>query len=382
MTYQPHRITPARASFITRLFWLGADDSIETPHEPVTARKHPSDFDRFSARHGALIDGVCDFLARARLDPAPAHYELAWHYLTSACATERFRIETHLLEQGQIAPGDAEVLLSEMRPTIRTHDLDLMIEQARASISDARASTDQSGRDAAEYGAALTTGIAALDSPASVRVATAHLRQLTQDMVTRVARAENDLKAQSLAMGKLRSKLAHSQKEALSDPLTGLPNRRAFERRLKDAITNARSAGRVTTIRTLSVGFCDIDHFKAVNDSHGHATGDRIIRYIADMLAAMAGGGCHVARHGGDEFAVLFEGDGAETASAKLDDIRMALGEKHLVAQDSGEDIGPISFSGGIAVLLDGDTPSSLLARADRALYQAKSSGRGRVDIG
>jgi diguanylate cyclase len=127
------------------------------------------------------------------------------------------------------------------------------------------------------------------------------------------------------------------------------------------------------------VGFCDIDHFKAINDTHGHATGDRVIRFVADALRKVTGPKIHVARHGGEEFALIFPNIGAEQAARMLDRTREALVERHLLARDTQAEIGCVSFSGGVAELRSGENISALLMRADHALYRAKESGRNKV---
>jgi diguanylate cyclase len=177
-------------------------------------------------------------------------------------------------------------------------------------------------------------------------------------------------------MGHLRSRLAQSQKMALSDPLTDLPNRRAFDISMKEAVETSR-----TKHQPLSVGFCDIDRFKLINDTHGHATGDRVIRYVADTLRKVVGPKVHVARHGGEEFALIFEHRDAEAAAELLDRARDMMSERNLLARDTQAEIGSVSFSGGIAELRSGENVTALLMRADNALYRAKETGRNRVLI-
>src|SRR3546814_14337675 len=106
-------------------------------------------------------------------------------------------------------------------------------------------------------------------------------------------------------------------RDAELDYLTGLPNRRAFELLLDRHHKEARAA-----LEPLSVAFCDIDEFKKVNDLHGHEAGDRVIKAIADTLARISNDHCHVARHGGEEFVMLFRGLTPTEAAAKPDDAR------------------------------------------------------------
>jgi diguanylate cyclase len=332
--------------------------------------------ERFRMRHGEMLDRICDFLADAGLDPIPDHYELAWLYTAAASSIQRLPIESHLLEYGRIDPVDAARLLDEIRCTISERELSQMVDDAKTRIGEARATTEQSSRDAASFSANLGISLADLEDPQRSAAAIGQLQKLTQQMIQRTALAEARLRERSKAMGQLRSRLAQSQKMALSDSLTDLPNRRAFDINLKESVERARALH-----LPLSVGFCDIDHFKAINDTHGHATGDRVIRLVADALNKVVGPKVHVARHGGEEFALIFTATEAEAAARLLDKARASLVDRNLVARDSGAEIGHISFSGGVAELRSGETLSAVMMRADNALYRAKENGRNRIDV-
>ncbi len=350
--------------------WIEAEPAVPAP------REHLTDRDRFLMRHSILLEQICDFLGSTGLDPIPDHYELAWFYVANASFTQRHRIEAHMIEHGAISPSDAVQLLDHFRSAMSEAELSEMVERAKADILLACATTDQAGRDVAGYSAALD--VSALDASDIQQAAQTirALQQLTQDMVIRTAHAEAELASRSKAMGKLEARLAQTQKQAMTDALTGLPNRRGFDAELEAAMEKAQVAA-----MPLTIGFCDIDHFKRVNDEHGHATGDRVIRHVATCLSAVADTKCHVARHGGEEFALLFVGLNASEAFAQLDAAREALTAKRLVSRDTNLPLGEVSFSGGIATLHSGESASKLLARADQALYAAKNAGRNRIVI-
>jgi len=133
------------------------------------------------------------------------------------------------------------------------------------------------------------------------------------------------------------------------------------------------------TGKPLAVAFCDIDHFKAINDGHGHATGDRVLCFVADLLMRASGNRCHVARHGGEEFVMLFPGMAPEQALVIVDAARASLGERRLVNRDNGVSLPPVTFSAGIADVMLFAEPGEALSAADAALYAAKQGGRDRV---
>src|SRR3546814_17713193 len=132
-------------------------------------------------------------------------------------------------------------------------------------------------------------------------------------------------------------------RDAELDYLTGLPNRRAFELLLDRHHKEARAA-----LEPLSVAFCDIDEFKKVNDLHGHEAGDRVIKAIADTLARISNDQCHVARHGGEEFVMLFRGLTPTEAAAKLDDAREAPADRRLSNSNTDDPFGQTPTPGGV----------------------------------
>ncbi|TAD82459.1 MAG: GGDEF domain-containing protein [Sphingomonadales bacterium] len=205
----------------------------------------------------------------------------------------------------------------------------------------------------------------------------AQVLDLSRAMLARIEQVEGAMAKSEAETAALRESLAKARAEADVDDLTRLPNRRAFERRLVSAAMEARAKG-----EPLSLAFCDVDHFKQVNDRHGHAAGDRVLCALAASLTEMARDDCFVARHGGEEFVLLFYGIGKERAKARLDTIRRAQGAKMLMNRDTGQPFGRITFSGGVAEVTEDPDIRSALARADAALYCAKQQGRNQVALG
>ena len=202
------------------------------------------------------------------------------------------------------------------------------------------------------------------------------LIDLSRAMLGQLRSIEAEIERNHAEAEHLRESLAKAKAEAELDFLTGLPNRRAFERYLTEHTGQALAEG-----SPLSIAFADVDHFKQVNDVHGHEAGDRVLKTIAEALSATSRDGCFVARHGGEEFAIVFPETDSAKAFELLDGARAKLASRRLMNRETGKPFGQITFSAGIAQMgSDGDARAAL-ARADDALYRAKKEGRNRVLI-
>lgn len=158
---------------------------------------------------------------------------------------------------------------------------------------------------------------------------------------------------------------------ATTDALTGLHNRQAFELLAQQLISDCRR-----TNGTFAVILADIDLFKQVNDAHGHLMGDQVIREIATTLRASLRASDILCRWGGEEFLVIVRGCDLESAQHVAETLRATIADTFSTRTDLAT---TITISLGVSVYRDGISLDDLLANADRALYQAKNSGRNRV---
>jgi diguanylate cyclase (GGDEF)-like protein len=189
--------------------------------------------------------------------------------------------------------------------------------------------------------------------------------RLTEDAEARLSRVA-ELVSLVVASADVRERLV---RQARTDPLTGLPHHGTFHRQLQEEIARTERFGGV-----LSLAVIDIDHFKTVNDVHGHEVGDATLRAVADRLAAHARVVDMAARVGGEEFGWLMPGTPLPGARAAADRFRSSV---------AGEAFGPVAaltVSVGVAQLTDLDPDgSALFRRADAALFAAKAAGRDRT---
>jgi diguanylate cyclase len=193
-------------------------------------------------------------------------------------------------------------------------------------------------------------------------------------MVALNARLSSDLSGASGEISRLREDLSAIRKEAYTDGLTGIANRKAFNKRIDELTTEVKiKPGHVCLLLT------DIDHFKKFNDTHGHLVGDQVIKVVAKSLARSVRDADFVARYGGEEFAALFPSTRLADAIAAAEKIRSAVCARDMQNRRTGENLGRITISVGVAEYAIGESIDDLIARADTALYLAKQTGRNRV---
>jgi diguanylate cyclase len=245
--------------------------------------------------------------------------------------------------------------------------LEESLDEFGRTTSSAKAATN-------EYNSALKQHVDDLEQVSKAGVVISELATLAQAMIERTRTIESELGRSEKRARALQKNLEEAQRAADHDHLTGLPNRRSFEQLLDREYKEAKAAR-----EPLCVAFCDIDLFKRINDTHGHAAGDRVLKVVAETLARISDDKCHVARHGGEEFAVLFRGCSPREAFERLDSARQDIAERRLVNRATDMPFGQVSFSGGLADLFAFKTKGAALKAADEALYRAKAEGRNRI---
>ncbi len=196
-----------------------------------------------------------------------------------------------------------------------------------------------------------------------------------KDELGKLARDIRAMQQKILAqISELNANQIELERMAHNDPLTGLPNRRLFFDRLQHAISKAERSNKLVGLL-----YVDLDHFKEINDSHGHAIGDEVLRSVARLLGSVTRSGDTVARLGGDEFVILF--DEVEDGASLLSIAQKLLGLLQNRLLIGGKDL-VVRASLGISLYpRDGQDAQSLLQNADRAMYNSKRDGRNKITI-
>ncbi|HUL46374.1 MAG TPA: GGDEF domain-containing protein [Steroidobacteraceae bacterium] len=256
--------------------------------------------------------------------------------------------------------------------------LDRLQRKLRDVLEEAAQTAAAALEDSGQFEAALRdtrsrlTGASNLES---VHAIISELARETTRMHSATEAVHQKLETRAREVELLTRQLEQAKSEALLDPLTGLKNRRGFELAVKELATSG------SAFKGSALVLADIDHFKQINDRHGHLLGDKILRAIGQTLQSNIKGRDIAARPGGDEFAVLLQQTPLAGARALAEQIRTAVAAGRIRRADSKDQPGSVTLSIGVAAGGSDDTLESLLARADAALYAAKRAGRNRVSV-
>jgi len=322
-----------------------------------------------------LYDKIGSLLFENSLEPTPQNFDVCHRYLT----TDDGELHSHVdraLKSGGLTAVSVASIIAQRSVEMSAEDLGQMANGAQTQLDNILHLLHRSSQDVRSYGASLEENRAALEDPATTVRTVEDLITLTRAMIEKSREVEEKLRVSSEEITSLRDNLAEARKKADTDPLTGLPNRGSLDARLKDALAKARAEN-----TPLSVAICDIDKFKAVNDTHGHLVGDEVIKFVASSLAKNDSDRLFVARFGGEEFVMLFEGVNPVDAAKELNEVRQRVGQLDLKITSTGAKLGKVTFSAGIAELHGRKDTSAMLKAADTALYRAKNDGRNRVYI-
>ena len=322
------------------------------------------------------LEEIGRFLDQHALDVSASSLPLAWNYLTHS-DDSLVQSAHRRIQSGR--PLTAE-WLDELRDPGGTANesqrLRELMERLDASLEEFAKSSREAHGAATTYRTELTGQVDELEQVAMAGAVISEMARIGKVMLRRTREIERQMLRSEAQTRGLKRRLEEARRSAEEDHLTGLPNRRTFEAVFEAEYRAAGDAG-----EPLCVVFCDIDHFKRINDEHGHEAGDRVLRLVADTLAQISDDRCHVARHGGEEFVVLLRGASAAQALARLDRVRSELAQRRLVNRATDTPFGQVTFSAGVADVFAHGDPRSALQAADAALYRAKVAGRNRIEL-
>jgi diguanylate cyclase len=323
----------------------------------------------------ATIDG----LTGLGLAPTPTNYSV-WH---SHISGENPGLSRSIQELVARAIPITDEMLSDfwrrfcapaMDPSVVTdagERLGRVMASIAESISGAGAATSGFTDALARFGDEIVAAVRMPDMAGVMREATRRMLVETKRMVEGARGLDGDLRGASREVQALRNDLEEARRQAMSDPLTSVANRKAFDERLAKEMAAANESG-----SDLALLLLDIDHFKRFNDSFGHVIGDEALKLVAHALVAGVKGRDMVARYGGEEFAVILPATSIAHALGLANGLGAAVKGRRMLLKSTGRDLGRITVSLGVARYRPGESASDLVRRADAALYAAKNRGR------
>ena len=250
-------------------------------------------------------------------------------------------------------------------------------EQIRSQVMEIMSLIGQAGRDQSAYGEKLEGLSSGLDEQAGSGDVADMVRNLlteTREIMSKNQSLESRLSESSQQINSLQQNLEQVQREAMTDALTGIANRKYFDSRLRSATAEA-----LQERDDICLLLMDIDHFKKFNDNFGHQVGDEALKVVARVLEEGVKGRDTPARYGGEEFAVILPATSLTNAVVVAEQIRKTLASRKLQNRKTGADYGVVTLSIGVAKYRFGESLEALVQRADEALYLGKNRGRNRV---
>ncbi len=308
----------------------------------------------------------------------PRNYEIWYAYATGYHPSLNQKINETLQKSGALSESDLEQIYETyLSPTRLTDKIDKVGSQVMGEIEQVMAMIDAAAGSASSYTESLadmTEKLGQSKDREGLRSIVESLVQTAKEMEVSNHNLEERLNASKQEIDELQVNLEAVRTESLTDPLTQLANRKFFDTTLEQAIADAR-----TKNEPLSLLMTDIDHFKNFNDSFGHLTGDQVLRLVATSVKQNVKGQDTAARYGGEEFAIVLPNTVLRSAITVADHIRRAVMTKELMKRSTGEHLGRVTISIGVATWHKNDTAQMLIERTDACLYAAKRHGRNRV---
>jgi diguanylate cyclase len=330
-------------------------------------------------REAVLAHMAIERISACGLAPNPDNFQLWYTYASGHNKALNSAIDA-LVRTNTLSAGSVRQVydqyLSPGRFLNRVHKVS---DGLRGEASQLTHVLEQAAGSAHQYRETLAGASRRLDGPngrQTLDAVVAALTHSTEEIIKTNALLHAQLQASETQVQQLQQSLELLQTEVITDPLTATLNRNAFDRSFASIVSAAEEAG-----EPLCLLIIDIDRFKMFNERHGHQVGDDVLRLAAMMLKQTVRDGDLVARLGGDEFAIILPCTPVADGSALAEKIRQTATEKQLVRRSTGDTLGRMSVSIGVAELADGLSAEDLFSRADSSLYAAKRGGRDCVVV-
>ena len=333
-------------------------------------------------------DQAADYLRKAvpmmvkyNIVPNPLNYTLWYSYFSNVFPLLNKELEQVLERYGTCPPAIAETLFLRHINKTGTDDRE-QLEKVQLALShvvnELSDSVDHTARQTTDYAQALMGNLQKLTAQKlddTIAPVLGEVSVNAQAICDANEKFQGQLLAAQAEINTLKSELKNSKKDANTDPLTGLYNRRVLESIYQQFVDNNKDN------IDFSLVIMDIDKFKEFNDTHGHLLGDQILQFVGQLLQKECKDPIIPIRFGGEEFALLCPHFNLEQAQEMAEKIRVKLASVPFSNKRTGETIPPVTASFGVALKQQHDILSHVIERADKAMYAAKEAGRNQVKV-
>jgi diguanylate cyclase len=318
-----------------------------------------------------------EFIGKYGLPTNPLNYCVWYEYASGKNGELNAAVDNHLKSNGAFTKEIIEQLFNQYivndRETLTTL-IRNELKKLFAKIIGAIKTTNQDFSESESNLETIDKALAPSLPEADVEKIVAKIRQEIKRLESSNDAFKEQIQQANNEIDQLKMKMERYRKEANLDALTRIDNRRGFVKNLNQAIEHAK-----TSDTNLCLIIADIDHFKKFNDTHGHLVGDNVLRIVATTIKECIKGKDMVARVGGEEFAIILPDTPSDGAIKLANDMRLTFERLDLKKKNTGESLGKITLSFGVATCRKGEAAEDFASRADKALYQSKKSGRNKV---
>ncbi len=326
---------------------------------------------------GEYLRLALNYIAKYGLPVTPVNYTVWYEYVSGKNARLKKALDLSIqqkqpindksveaLYQKYVADGD-RIIISRLMTKVS-----LMLREILGHVAETEGDLSGHGK----HLEALAVQVRETHDVAQMKIIVEKMLHETRNLLNSGRRLQNRMKISSEDLKQLQQELEKSQEEAQTDMLTALLNRRGLEKKLELERIRAKQ-----NQSPFSIIMVDIDYFKRINDLFGHLVGDSLLRSIAQLLKGHLRKNDIAARYGGEEFLVLLPETPLDGAVAVARKIRQALSTKEWKIKGTGETMGKITISMGVAVYAMNEPEKTLIQRADDALFLAKENGRDQI---